>query len=125
MNKTNSKLITFLFIAASLLVGFTMYELIVALSGAFSIFAKLSSFDLFKHGFPFVVALGLFIYLQFNQKVLKWADEVIVEIKKVVWAPFKDVRAMTMIVIVMVFISSIIISAFDLFSAFAFNQLIK
>jgi len=125
MDKTNSKFITVCFVSLSALVGFTLSILIHALSGAFGVVAKLTDYDLFKHGLPVVVALVLFGSLQFNKSVLQWADEVVAEIKKVVWPPVKDARGMTVIVIIMVFISSVIISVFDLFSGFVLNQLIK
>lgn len=96
-----------------------------ALSGAFGIIAQAMNYDWFKHGLPVVVGLALFASLQFNSKFLIWADEVIAEVKKVVWPSIKDTRGMTIVVIVMVFISSIIISVFDLFSSFVLNQLIK
>ena len=99
--------------------------LIHALAGAFGVIAKLSDYDLFKHGLPVVAALTIFVSLQFNKSVISWSDEVVAEIKKVVWPPVKDIRAMTVVVIIMVFISSIIISVFDLFSGFVLNQLIK
>lgn len=125
MENTNSKFVTLTFLAFSALVGFTLSALIKALSGAFAVMAKLSNYDMFKHGLPVAVAFGLFIYLQFNKGVLAWAEEVIVEIKKVVWPSIKDTRAMTIVVIIMVFISSIIISVFDMFSGFVLNQFLK
>lgn len=125
MDNTNSKFVTVCFVSLAALVGFTTSILIKALSGAFGVIAKLSDYDLFKHGLPVVLALGLFISLQFNKNVLTWADEVAAEIKKVVWPPVKDTRAMTVVVIIMVFISSVIISFFDLVSGFVLNQLIK
>ena len=125
MDKTNSKIITLCFVSLSVLVGFSLSVLLKALSGAFGIIAKLSDNDLFKHGLPVAVALSIFLYLQFNKNILVWSDEVIAEIKKIVWPPIKDTRAMTIVVIIMVFISSIIISVFDIFSGFVLNQLIK
>lgn len=125
MEKTNSKYVTLAFIALSALVGFTIAALLQALSGAFGTIARLSNYDMFKHGLPVIIAFALFFALQFNKGILTWTDEVIAEIKKIVWPPFKDTRAMTVVVIVMIFISSLIISVFDLFSSFALNQLIK
>lgn len=125
MDKTNSKIITLCFVSLSVLVGFSLSVLLKALSGAFGIIAKLSDNDLFKHGLPVAVALTLFLSLQFNKNILAWSDEVIAEIKKIVWPPIKDTRAMTIVVIIMVFISSVIISVFDIFSGFVLNQLIK
>ena len=63
--------------------------------------------------------------LQFNKNILVWADEVIAEIKKVVWPPTKDTRGMTIVVVIMVLISSVIVSVFDMFSGFVLNQLMK
>ncbi len=124
-SNSNSKIVTLCVVAFSILIGFTLSTLLKALSGAFGLIAQAMNYDWFKHGLPVVVALGLFASLQFNSKFLVWADEVIAEVKKVVWPPMKDTRGMTIIVIVMVFISSIIISVFDLFSSFVLNQLIK
>ena len=125
MDKTNSKILTLSFVAFSALVGFTVSTLLKVFSGAFGMIAKLMNYDAFKHGVPVVIALVLFAYLQFNTGVLKWADEVIGEVKKIVWPPFKDTRGMTIIVVVMVLISSVIVSVFDLFSGFVLNQLMK
>lgn len=125
MNNSNSKILTLIYIASAALLAFTVYALVHALAGAFGFVARLSNYDLFKHGLPFVIAVATFFYLQFNKKVSKWADEVISEVKKVVWPKIKDTRVMTVVVIVMVFISSVVISVFDIFSAFSINQLIK
>ncbi len=125
MNQSNSKFITVCFVSLAALIGFSTSILLKALSGAFGVIAKLSEFDLFKHGLPVVLALVVFSSLQFNKNVLVWADEVVAEVKKVVWPSVKDTRGMTIVVIIMVFISSIIVSFFDLFSGFLLNQIIK
>ena len=125
MDKTNSKILTLSFVAFSALIGVTVSTLLKVFSGAFGPIAKAMNYDLFRHGLPVVVALCLFAYLQFNKDVLAWSDEVIAEVKKVVWPPIKDTRGMTIIVIVMVLISSVIVSVFDMFSAFVLNQLMK
>ncbi len=125
MNQNNSKVVTICFLSAAFLVGFSFSVLIKALAGAFGFVAKLSDYDAFKHGLPVVLALVFFSLLQFNKNVLVWADEVVAEVKKIVWPPVKDTRAMTVVVIIMVFISSIIISIFDMFSGFILNQFIK
>ncbi len=125
MDKSNSKILTLIFVAFSVLVGFTISTLLKVFSGAFGIIAKLMNYDLFRHGLPVAIGISLFIYLQFNKGVLKWSDEVIAEVKKIVWPPFKDTRGMTIIVVVMVLISSVIVSVFDMFSGFVLNQLMK
>lgn len=125
MDKTNSKIVTLSFLGFSILVGITISTLLKVFSGAFGPIAKAMEFDLFKHGLPVTTALVLFLALQFNKNVLSWADEVIAEIKKIVWPPSKDTRGMTVVVVVMVLISSVIVSVFDLFSGFVLNQLMK
>ena len=125
MDNTNSKIVTLSFLAFSALIGFTVATLLKVFSGAFGPVARAMELDLVRHGLPVAVALGLFAYLQFTPKVLAWADEVIAEIKKVVWPPVKDTRGMTIVVVIMVFISGIIVSLFDALSGFVLNQLMK
>lgn len=125
MDNTNSKIVTLSFLAFSALIGFTLSTLLRVFSGAFGIVARAMEQDLVRHGLPVAVAIGLFLYLQFNKNILTWADEVIAEVKKVVWPPSKDVRGMTVVVVIMVLISSVIVSVFDMFSGFVLNQLIK
>jgi preprotein translocase subunit SecE len=125
MDNTNSKIVTLSFLSFAALIGFTISTLLRVFSGAFGVVAKAMELDIVRHGLPVAVALGLFIYLQFNKNILTWADEVIGEIKKIVWPPSKDTRGMTIVVIIMVIISSIIVSVFDMFSGFILNQLMK
>ncbi|MFZ3230470.1 MAG: preprotein translocase subunit SecE [Pseudobdellovibrio sp.] len=125
MDKANSKIITITFISFAALIGFTVSTLLRVFSGAFGIIAKAMDYDLLRHGLPVAIALILFAYMQFNKKVLTWADEVIAEVKKIVWPPLKDTKGMTIIVVIMVLISSVIVSFFDMFSGFVLNQLMK
>ncbi len=125
MDNTNSKIVTLSFLAISALIGFTVATLLKVFSGAFGFIAKAMELDLVRHGLPVAIALSLFVYLQFSKKTLVWADEVIVEVKKIVWPPSKDTKGMTIIVIIMVIISSIIVSVFDMVSGFVLNQLMK
>ncbi|WP_413586561.1 preprotein translocase subunit SecE [Bdellovibrio sp. HCB274] len=125
MEKANSKIITFSFAVAGALVGLTVHMLIKAFSGAFGVVAKLADNDLFKHGLPVGAGIVLFAVLQFNPRVFAWGEEVVSEIRKVVWPSRKDTTAMTIVCIVMVLISSVIISSFDLISGFFINYLMK
>jgi preprotein translocase subunit SecE len=125
MDNTNSKIVTMSFLSFAALIGFTIATLLRVFSGAFGFVARVMEYDVVRHGLPVTIALGLFLYLQFNKGVLNWADEVIAEVKKVVWPPGKDTRGMTIVVVVMVFISAVIVSVFDMFSGFVLNQLMK
>ncbi len=116
MDNTNSKILTLLFAITGALTGFTVHLLIKSFSAAFGIVAKLAGSDLVRHGAPVVIGIAVFLLLQFNQRVLTWGDEVVVEIRKVVWPSQKDTTAMTIIVVIMVLISSLIVTSFDLAS---------
>lgn len=125
MDKANSKILTLSFAIAAVLCGFTLHLLLKAFSGAFGIVARLTSSDLVKHGFPVVIGLGLFLILQFSPKILAWGDEVVTEVRKVVWPSQKDVSAMTLVVVIMVIVSSVIITSFDFISGYVVNMLTK
>lgn len=124
-SSATKKIVTLCFGSFAILIGFTLRFILDAFSGAFAIIAKLMASDLFRHGVPFAVAFGLFLYLVLNKKVGVWADEVIIEIKKVVWPSGKDVRAMTIAVLIMVIISSIIIMSFDMSSSYIVKKIVS
>jgi preprotein translocase subunit SecE len=85
MEKTNSKIITLSFAIGAFLIGLVVSLLIKAFAGAFAVVARAADSDLFRHGLPLVIGFGFFAYLQFNAKIGAWADEVAVEVRKVVW----------------------------------------
>lgn len=125
MEKANSKILTLSFAVAAILVGLTTSLLIKAFAGAFGVVARAADADIVRHGLPVLLGFGLFFALQFNQRVLTWGEEVVTEIRKVVWPSRKDTTAMTIACIVMVLVSSVIISSFDLISGFFINYLMK
>lgn len=125
MDKANSKIITLSFAIFSALSAFTLHLLIKIFAGVFGIVARYSDLDGVRHGVPIVFGIGIFLYLQFTPKVLSWADEVIGEIRKVVWPSRKDTTAMTIVCIVMVLISSLIISSFDFISGLVINSVMR
>jgi preprotein translocase subunit SecE len=125
MEKTNSKIITLCFAISGIITGLMLSLLIKAFSGAFAVVARASASDLFRHGLPILVGFVVFAALQFNPKVHKWAEEVVIEVRKVVFPSRKDVTAMTIVVVVMVLISSVIISSFDLISGYIINTLMR
>ncbi len=116
MENTNSKVLTLSFAVAGAIGGLTLHLLIKSFSAAFGIVARLADSDIVRHGLPVVFGLVLFGVLQFNPRVTAWGDEVATEIRKVVWPSRKDTTAMTIVVLIMVVISSIIITGFDLLS---------
>lgn len=125
MEKTNSKILTLSFAITAALVGLTTHLLIKAFSGAFGVVARFADTDMVRHGLPIALAFVTFALLQFNPRVTSWAEEVVLEIRKIVWPSRKDVTAMTIVCVVMVLISSVIISSFDMISGFFINYLMK
>lgn len=125
MDKANQKILTLSFAIVGALSGLTVSVLFKSLASAFGFFARASDSDLVRHGVPVFVGFAIFFALQFNKNVLSWGDEVVVEIKKVVWPSRKDTTAMTIVVCIMVLISSLIVTSFDFLSGFVVNQLIK
>jgi preprotein translocase subunit SecE len=125
MDKASSKILTISFAAAAFLVALTTSLLIKAFAGAFGIVARFADSDAVRHGLPIVLGLVVFAVLQFNPKVSAWGEEVVTEVRKIVWPSRKDVTAMTIACVIMVLISSVIISTFDLFSGFLINFLMK
>jgi preprotein translocase subunit SecE len=123
MEKTNSKIITLSFAIGAFLTGLVVSLLIKAFAGAFAVVARASDSDIVRHGVPLLVGFGLFAVCQFNPRIVTWADEVVSEVRKVVWPSRKDTTAMTVAVVIMVFVSSAIISLFDFVSAYIINKL--
>lgn len=125
MDKTNQKILTVSFLILSALISVSFSMMFRAFAGSFGFIARLHDLDVLKHGLPVFIGLALFVYLQFNSKVLSWGDEVVLEIRKVVWPSKKDTTGMTIVVIVMVLISSLIITAFDFMSGYIINYFIR
>lgn len=116
MDKTNSKLLTLSYAILGALCGLTLHLLIKSFAGAFGVVARLADSDLVRHGVPVVFGLAVFLTLQLTPKINNWADEVVSELRKVVWPNRKDTTSMTIVVLIMVLISSAMISTFDLIS---------
>lgn len=124
MDSNNKKILTVSFALAGALVGLVIGIFIGLLSAAAGKLEPYLQLDLVKHGLPLTLGFLTFALLQFNSKVLTWGEEVIVEIRKVVWPSRKDTAAMTTVVCVMVVISGIILGVFDLCSSFLVNFLV-
>ena len=125
MNKINEKIITLSFAIFGFLLGLCIHLILKSFSGAFALVARVNENDLFKHGVPVVLGLGVFIYLQFNKKTMDWARDVYQEISKVVFPSKSDTSALTIVVIVFVLISSVIITLFDFVSSFIVKGIIN
>ena len=125
MEKDNRKIITVSFVIAGFLAAMTTTVLLETAAASFGLIAKLYTQDIVRHGAPIAVALVTFAVLQFNKKTLVWADEVVLEIRKVVWPSRRDTTAMTLTVCIMLTISCVILFVFDYISTEAVRMIIQ
>ncbi len=125
MDKTTSKIVTVCFVLFSAIIGFTLQKLIIISASISSVMARAADTDIVRHLLPAAVGIGLFFYLQFNKQILEWANEVVSEIRKVVWPTGKDTSVSTVVVLVMCLISSLIVLLFDFLSGGGITQVVS
>lgn len=121
MDQNNKKIITVSFVIVAFLIGFIVKVLLETFSASFGFVAILIENDAIRHGIPFLSGLITFLILQFKKSINIWADEVVSEIKKVVWPSRKDTMAMVVVVCAMLIISGIILGLFDVVSGYVIN----
>lgn len=119
--KSNQNLVNFGFVIFGALAYYVSGQLLDVLAGMFGAVARIREVDAVKHGLPVALGLLTFALLFFNPKVQAWADEVVTEVKKVVWPSRKDTVAMTIVCCVMVVIAGIGLGIYD----FLASQAIK
>ena len=110
----NLKIVTVSFIVLSFLLAFVARVIFETLSVAFGFFANFYSMDLFRHGAPILAGVGSFVFFQINKSYQKLADEVVTEVKKVVWVGKKELYSMTILVSVILIVSGVVLGLFDL-----------
>lgn len=118
MKSENKKIITVSFVLAGVLSGFVLSVLLETFAATFGFVARAMASDVFRHGLPVAVGLGVFLALQLRTKTCVWADEVVSEIRKVVWPSRRDLTAMTVVVCVFVVFSGVMLGFFDFFSGY-------
>ena len=123
--ENTKKIMTMSFVAVAAIAGITMSVLLTTAAATWGGVAKLFDQDWFRHGVPVLVAIVTFSCLQFNSKVTAYTDEVITEIKKVVWPSRPETTAMTVVVCVMLMISGLLLGVFDMFSSYIVKYIIN
>jgi preprotein translocase subunit SecE len=111
--QATKKIITISFLAAALLTYVVVNVLFKSFAGAFGVVQRVYSIDLVSHGLPVLLAAVVFGVLQFNSRVVEWAEDVVLEVSKVVWPSQKDTVAMTMVVCIFVTIASLLLILID------------
>lgn len=123
MQKQNiSKTATFSFAAMGFLAWWVSGVLFETLAVTVPFAARLRAYklvgiELYQLGLPFLVGLGVFLYLQLSQKRRVWAEDIVLETSKVVWPGKKDVQLSTVIVSIMLLISGVILFTMDIVSS--------
>ena len=115
-DKSNKKIMTVSFVIVAAVVAIVMNVLLDSLAATIGAVARFRSMDIVAHGLPVGAGIITFLYLQFNSKVLAWADEVVVEIRKVVWPSRRDTSAMTIVTCIMLIVSATFLGVFDFVS---------
>jgi preprotein translocase subunit SecE len=121
----SKKILTVSFVLASILVAFVTGILLDLVGGMYGPAARLLSKDTVRHGFPVALGLATFLVFQLNPRIKSWADDVVIELKKVVFPSRKETVAMTVVVCIMLVISGIFLGLFDIVSSFVLNAFLK
>ncbi len=114
---TNRKTATVAFLAAGILIGVAVKVLLdTSAAIATGVFGRALASDFVHHGIPVLTAVLVFIALQSNAGVRTWGDEVVSELRKVVWPSREDTVRMTIVTCVMLILSGAALGLLDVFS---------
>jgi len=117
MEKTINKIMMVSFVCGAFMVGYTVQVFNTLLSSSWGAYAGIMDTKLTNNMLPVAFGVAFFIYVNFSKSVKTWANEVIIEISKVVWPSKKDTTAMTVFVCFFMIVSGIILGLFDFFSS--------
>ena len=117
MEKTVNKIMMVSFVCCAFMLGYTVQVLNTLLSSSWGTYARLTDSEFITYGAPVIVGVVFFFYLSLSKKVRTWAQEVIVEVSKVVWPSQKDTTAMTIFVCIFMLLSGVLLGLFDFFSS--------
>ncbi len=125
MENTNSKILLISYLVIGLITAIVMNVFIDTMSAiATGSFSRILSSDAVKHGLPIAMGAIAFFILQFNKTVNQFAEEVVIEIRRVVWPSRKDTMSMTTVVCIMLIISGLVLGFFDMTSAYVVDFLL-
>jgi preprotein translocase subunit SecE len=126
MESTNTKYITVSFMCAAIMTGVVFAVLLETLAAVGTGgFGRLVQQDVVRVGMPVVIGFLTFVILQSTRSVTTWADEVVTEIRRVVWPSRKDTVAMTWVVCVMLIICGVIFGLLDVTWGAVIDWLLK
>jgi len=125
MDSDNKKILTMSYLIVSAVVAYSLGKLMEALSSLVPGMSAYTSLDYVQHGVPVLVGLVTFAVLQFNKRINEYFDEVVSEIRKIVWPSRRDTSAMTVVVCVIVVFAGFMLALFDGVSGYIIGQLAK
>jgi preprotein translocase subunit SecE len=117
MEKLIGKIMFVSFVCGAFLVGYTIQVLNTLLSSSLGAYARVMDSQLVSNLLPVGCGIVFLIYMYSSKKVKTWAQEVIVEVSKVVWPSKKDTTAMTIFVCIFMLLSGVLLGLFDFFSS--------
>ncbi len=123
---TNVRIIDMSIIVTGILVWLVTTLLVQTIAGMVggSLVAVFNN-DFTLHGLPVLLGIVVAAVLRLNRKVMVWADEVVAELRKIVWPSRKDTVAMTIVVCIMLIIAGFVIGGFDIISSYAIDALLS
>jgi preprotein translocase SecE subunit len=119
--KNNQSIVNFAFVCLGFLAYFVVMVIFEMLAETFGPVARVRNIEAVRHGVPVVAGLLTFLALFLNKKVEVFADECVIELRRVVWPSQRDTTMMTIVCCVMVLLSGVALGLFD----FVANQLMK
>lgn len=125
MGSDNKKIITFSFLGAGILFGLIISLLLDVLASMSGTVTRIMDNQAFRHGFPIFAALALFLSLKFKASANVWADEVVSEIKKVVWPSRRNTFGMTAVVCILLVVSGVVVWGFDQVATFVVEKIVQ
>lgn len=125
MEQDNKKYITLSFIIFSFILAYVVSVLFQTVASNVGVVGKYWSITAVQHGVPIAFGLISFLMLQLNPKTVKWADEVLIELRKVTWPTRKETTAMTLVTCIMLLVAGVGLGLFDMVSKEVVNILIN
>lgn len=125
-NNSNTRIIDMSFIVAGILTWLVTNLLIQTIAGMVGGgMVKAFNNDFTLHALPVLLGIAVTATLRLNKNVMVWADEVVSELRKIVWPSRKDTVAMTIVVCIMLIIAGLVIGGFDIVSSYAIDALLS
>ena len=110
----NLKIITLAFLGAAFLGVFIIRLVFETLAAYLGSVAWAYGQEWMRHGIPILGGVCVFTFLQMREKTRVWANEVVVEVRKVVWPSLPATMGMTTVVCVILMVAGAALGVFDL-----------